>query len=79
MDLHEIGKLVVAVYSPASAGCTGLDPFRFFTGTVGTLKHKKTNLQINDTLKADTPQAGSSQQPGLKVSESDDRITHSWL
>lgn len=28
----------VGGHLPASAGCTGLDPFRFFTGTVGTLK-----------------------------------------
>lgn len=28
-------------YSPAKAGWTGLDPLRFLTGTVGTLKHSK--------------------------------------
>lgn len=28
-------------FLPASAGWTGLDPFRFFTGTVGTLRRKK--------------------------------------
>ncbi len=37
-------KLFVSVCLPANAGWTGLDPFRFFTGTVGTLKHKKTNF-----------------------------------
>lgn len=26
---------------PAKAGLTGLDPFRFFTGTVGTLWKKR--------------------------------------
>lgn len=29
---------------PASAGCTGLEPFRFFTGTVGTLQQKTRQL-----------------------------------
>lgn len=38
--------MVVSIDLPASAGCTGLDPFRFFTGTVGTLKHKKNKLTL---------------------------------
>lgn len=32
--------------SPARAGWTGLDPFRFFTGTVGTLQQKTKTLNL---------------------------------
>lgn len=41
----------VSIHLPARAGCTGLDPFRFFTGTVGTLKkgENKHNLPIAET------------------------------
>lgn len=29
------------IFLPAKAGWTGLEPLRFFTGTVGTLREKK--------------------------------------
>lgn len=35
-------------FLPASAGWTGLDPFRFFTGTVGTLQEKKTKPLVQN-------------------------------
>ena len=39
-DSSHVKSGPVEFFLPASAGCTGLDPFRFFTGTVGTLSEK---------------------------------------
>lgn len=49
----EIQYKIIMTYIPARAGWTGLDPFRFFTGTVGTLKikHVSLNYQVTNKIK----------------------------
>lgn len=50
---------------PASAGCTGLEPFRFFTGTVGTLKRRQIWVKNCVTKAARCPSNPDLPRPAL--------------
>ena len=52
---------------PASAGCTGLDPFRFFTGTVGTLQGQPTWVWNRVTGALKQPRASLNQIHHVRI------------
>lgn len=66
-NFHLVIRLL---YSPANAGWTGLDPFRFLTGTVGTLKQTKYNKRFRLTDKIFNSQ--------IKNNKGENRLVRYW-